>query len=360
MPAQARLGDPISCGDTIAQGSGNVFANGMPTTRINSDLTAGHCFPPVPIISGSPNVFANNIAVARVSDPIQVHCCGSSCHSGSVANGSPNVFVNSSGASTTVISPSTAASLAKQYDEVKQPSATHYISAIHNADDEGAPSDVGGDVPYSTHQAYVAGSAAAESIDIATPPTTDATAAVSAAPPVTNSAYNYTDIDAATLFPVTFQLSPNFTLGQLTTQCAVSNYVLREQVTAGQTYTTKDIVKNLRDLCYNILEPLLSTYGGMTINSGFRHTKNGKSQHERGQAADVAFAGMGTNAAAAFTRAQDIANSTLPYDQFIFEQNNTIWFHLSYDRTKIAQRRDVRTKPRGIDSPQAGLFKVVA
>lgn len=94
MPAIVRIGDPISCGDTLAQGSGNVFANGMPVSRMGVDLTAGHCFPPVPIISASPSVFVNNIAVVRVGDPIQTHCCGIPCHSGSAANGSPNVFAN--------------------------------------------------------------------------------------------------------------------------------------------------------------------------------------------------------------------------------------------------------------------------
>lgn len=94
MPAIVRIGDPISCGDTMAQGSGNVFANGIPISRVGVDLTAGHCYPPVPIISGSPNVFVNSIPVDRVGDPIPVHCCGTSCHSGVASNGSPNVFAN--------------------------------------------------------------------------------------------------------------------------------------------------------------------------------------------------------------------------------------------------------------------------
>lgn len=95
MPAVARIGDPISCGDTLAQGSGNVFANGIPISRINVDYTAGHCFQPVPVISGSPTVFINNIPADRVGDPIPVHTCGHSSHSGNVAVGSPNVFADS-------------------------------------------------------------------------------------------------------------------------------------------------------------------------------------------------------------------------------------------------------------------------
>lgn len=95
MPALCRIGDPISCGDTEAQGSGNVFANGMPVTRVGPDLTAGHCYNPTPIASGSGTVFVNNLPVARVGDPIVVHCCPPRCHGGAVANGSPDVFADS-------------------------------------------------------------------------------------------------------------------------------------------------------------------------------------------------------------------------------------------------------------------------
>lgn len=94
MPAITRIGDPISCGDAMAQGSGNVFANGIPVSRLGVDNTAGHCFPPVPVIAASPNVFVNGIPVDRVGDPIPTHCCGPVCHAGTVAVGSPNVFVN--------------------------------------------------------------------------------------------------------------------------------------------------------------------------------------------------------------------------------------------------------------------------
>lgn len=95
MPAVVRIGDPISCGDNMAQGSPDVFANGIPVSRLGVDLTAGHCYYPVPIISASPNVFINNIPVDRVGDPIPPHCCDDDCHSGVAANGSPNVFANS-------------------------------------------------------------------------------------------------------------------------------------------------------------------------------------------------------------------------------------------------------------------------
>jgi uncharacterized Zn-binding protein involved in type VI secretion len=95
MPNACRVGDPISCGDAMAQGSPTVFINNIAHTRIDVDQTAGHCYPPVVLSSGSPDVFTNNIPSARVTDPIIPHCCGNSCHGGNVAAGSPNVFINS-------------------------------------------------------------------------------------------------------------------------------------------------------------------------------------------------------------------------------------------------------------------------
>lgn len=94
MPPVARIGDPISCGDTIAGGSGNVFANGIPVTRVGPDSTAGHCFLPTKIASGSPTVFVNRKAVSRVGDPIVSHTCPPppTTHGGSIAVGSPDVF----------------------------------------------------------------------------------------------------------------------------------------------------------------------------------------------------------------------------------------------------------------------------
>lgn len=96
MTAAARIGDPITCGDVIAAGSGTVFVNGMPLTRVG-DSTAGHpCGPATTMANGSPSVFANGVAVCRVGDSIVSHgTCDSPPHTGSVANGSPDVYINS-------------------------------------------------------------------------------------------------------------------------------------------------------------------------------------------------------------------------------------------------------------------------
>tara|TARA_A100001011_G_scaffold43512_1_gene40899 strand:- start:7164 stop:7454 length:291 start_codon:yes stop_codon:yes gene_type:complete len=93
MPAVTRIGDAdvAHCsGMTRAQGSGNVFANGIAVSR-QGDNNTGHLLPGVPcpshsapIASGSSTVKVNNKGCGRVGDGI------SSCTS--VAAGSSNVF----------------------------------------------------------------------------------------------------------------------------------------------------------------------------------------------------------------------------------------------------------------------------
>lgn len=170
--------------------------------------------------------------------------------------------------------------------------------------------------------------------------------------------YNYDDIESASSFSQSFQLSPNFTLGQLSSDARVSHYQVKDQTTNGRLYTVKDIVKNLRDVCYNVLEPFKAMYPSAVVNSGFRHVSNGKSQHERGQAVDVAVPEVEHSADKAWIIAQAVASSSIPYDQFIFEQNNSIWFHLSFDKSRT-QRRMVLTKSRIEANPTVGLRKVI-
>jgi uncharacterized Zn-binding protein involved in type VI secretion len=75
---------------TRAQGSGNVFANGIAVSR-QSDNNTGHLLPGVPcpshsapIATGSGSVFVNTLGCGRVGDGI------TGCTS--VAAGSGNVF----------------------------------------------------------------------------------------------------------------------------------------------------------------------------------------------------------------------------------------------------------------------------
>ena len=62
-------------------------------TRLGSDSSAGHCFPPRPADSaGQGSVFVNGILGTVVGAHYPVHCCGKPCHDGSASAGSGTVF----------------------------------------------------------------------------------------------------------------------------------------------------------------------------------------------------------------------------------------------------------------------------
>lgn len=93
MPAVTRIGDPdvTHCSTPYrAQGSGDVFCNGIPVSR-QGDSNTSHLRPGSPcpshtaaIAIGSGTVFVNGRGCGRVGDSI------SGCTS--VAGGSPNVY----------------------------------------------------------------------------------------------------------------------------------------------------------------------------------------------------------------------------------------------------------------------------
>jgi uncharacterized Zn-binding protein involved in type VI secretion len=95
MPPVSRIGDGWSCGDTQAEGSGDVFVNGIPVARL-TDFTAGHCFAPVPVVEASGSVFANGLGVARIGDPHPGHTCPAipATHGGVLSEGSGDVFAD--------------------------------------------------------------------------------------------------------------------------------------------------------------------------------------------------------------------------------------------------------------------------
>lgn len=96
MAGIGRVGDSVSCGDVCAQGSPNVFVNGMPAVRQGEDYTAGHCYNPTifpTVQSAGSNVYCNNVPLVTGGDTIQQHCCGDSCHTGTLSDHSPDVMV---------------------------------------------------------------------------------------------------------------------------------------------------------------------------------------------------------------------------------------------------------------------------
>ena len=94
MPAQTRVGDNDTGHDAcpprpLAEGSPDVYINGIPAGRVGDAYVAHGCpaHPPHTgvITSGSGTVFINGRAAGRIGDPV--------ARGGSVAGGSPNVFV---------------------------------------------------------------------------------------------------------------------------------------------------------------------------------------------------------------------------------------------------------------------------
>ena len=64
----------------------------MPSATRIGDMTAGHCFFPVPLLDGAPTVFANGIAIGVIGGKYPPHTCGKSKHQGSLAKGSATAF----------------------------------------------------------------------------------------------------------------------------------------------------------------------------------------------------------------------------------------------------------------------------
>ena len=93
MPAATRIGDqdiPHCSGMCRAEGSKDVFVNGIPWSRVG-DSNTPHLLPgdpcpthSAPIARGSKTVFINGISAGRIGDPI------AGCTS--VAEGSKDVF----------------------------------------------------------------------------------------------------------------------------------------------------------------------------------------------------------------------------------------------------------------------------
>jgi uncharacterized Zn-binding protein involved in type VI secretion len=333
MPAIIRIGDPVSCGDTSGEGSGNVFANGIPVTRKGPDLTVGHCYNPVPFIVGSPTVFANKIPVVRVSDSISSHKCGKSRHSGKAANGSPDVMVNDGRTGPVSVSVTV--------EQYIQPGVNKLFAAQVMADDPDVSPQF---------QEYKRVKEAEAGIVSEAPTFIEQAPATTNVPAIIPSDCN--DIVAHQgKFPGDFKLSTNFTLSQLTTNTLVSNYPLKSNAGLSE----KEIVCNLRALCVNILEPMVTRYGlgNVVINSGFRY--DGKSQHGKGQAVDISFRDVPSEPLR-WARAIDIKDN-FNYDQYIYEAQRSVWFHVSYNAS--GNRKQTLTKPRNTNTYYAGIQRLI-
>jgi hypothetical protein len=114
--------------------------------------------------------------------------------------------------------------------------------------------------------------------------------------------------------------------------------VFRHPIVPQHGLSNGEIICNLKNLTQNVIEPLRAKFPGLIINSGFRRG-SGKSQHQRGEAVDIQWPRISPSE---YLERAKWATANLPFDQFIFEHGNSIWFHFSLKRNK-PQRRQVLT-----------------
>lgn len=120
-------------------------------------------------------------------------------------------------------------------------------------------------------------------------------------------------------------LSPHFTLEEFTrSQTAVRRGI--------DNTPPPEVIESLTLLCVYVLEPIRAALGPVSISSGYRSVtlnraiggaSGSRSQHTKGEAADISVEGMDTEAL--YTA---IKSSPVPFDQLIQEFGQ--WVHISY------------------------------
>lgn len=317
MPSVARLGDAISHGGRIISASADTQANGLGVARIG-DLAYCEKHGTVTIVGGAQTTSTNGPLTARVGDACS---CGAT-----ITGGSPNRIVGYEGGSSGPAIKFTfpdgtpaelnEADLGSWDDEVDEqnPGVVVYPQI------QGRPA-TSREIERSKELGY---DPAAPS-----PPAEDK---VTDAKPTPS-----TPVDCGEFpNPIDYGmfLSPSFKLETVSSKAVVSP----TRVKAQRGLTELQIICNLKAVCVNVLEPIARRYGRQVIGitSGFRLQKNGRSQHEVGQAIDLQFSDQWSGALSKqgwWERVQWIKDN-VPFDQMILEYiGNKPWIHLSYSET---------------------------
>jgi len=322
MPASSRLTDiwvGICCchsnptcipmSGPIITSSANHVSLGLGQARL-TDMTIGGCGHTGTIVTGAPTCVTNSLPKARIGEMV------TGCNIGNVVTGNTTHEVgNSSTCGPTVSS--------LVFSTVEKGTPVTYTEVdFGNVDDESEIDD-GLNIFPPVEGRPPSASEIQRSNDIDVSPTNtieiDSSAVQVTTPPVSC-------LSAPEPTPDSFQLSTNFTLGDVSSQAVLSRTPVRAQ--AGFTY--QEIVCNLQGLCENILEALVAQYGNIQIiTSGFR-AGSGSSQHHRGQASDIQYLNY-TNQQV-YEVAQFIKDN-LNYDQLILEYGgHRPWIHVSFNR----------------------------
>lgn len=127
------------------------------------------------------------------------------------------------------------------------------------------------------------------------------------------------------------KLSENFSLQEL----LKSQTALRKGI--DNKPTDPSVITNLQVLCEKVLQPVRTHFAKpVVINSGYRSPKlnkaiggSNKSQHTKGEAADIEIPGLSNKELAEYIE------DNLPFDQLILEFYNGVdpnsgWVHVSY------------------------------
>jgi uncharacterized Zn-binding protein involved in type VI secretion len=324
MANTARLTDTLSHGGYIMGASPDRQANGLGVARIGDNAMCNQ-HGMVTIVGGSQGVLTNGLATARIGDMLS---CGAV-----IVAGSPDVDTGDTGPGTAIQGPTvvypapdggapltyTEADLGPEYDDPESNSAglSIYPPVVGRA---ATPNEI------ARNNALVGTDPA---------PTPVSTVTEAAAPPASQP------VDASGItspVPDTLQLSPNFTVADLSTKALCAH-----QLQAQHGLTDVQIASNMKALCVNVLEPFAAKFGrtNMVINSGFRPTgssvvASGYSQHESGSAADIRFVDQnrGTITTDVWWDRVMWVKDNIPYDQMIVEYiHNKPWIHLSFAPT---------------------------
>lgn len=131
---------------------------------------------------------------------------------------------------------------------------------------------------------------------------------------------------------ISMNLSEHFTLDQLTKSQTASRKGIKEQFNPSE-----EVIIELKELCYNVLERILLLFPNLSISSGYRSGAlnsaiggSNTSQHTKGQAADLQI-NNGSN----ILIAKAVLSAGIVFDQMIIEfgtLEKPDWIHLSYNK----------------------------
>jgi len=175
-------------------------------------------------------------------------------------------------------------------------------------------------------------------LGLATPAELDAEPIISDSDSSAGSAKNdivmpSSDLKSVTSLPDSYQLSPHFTLGMLSSLAAVT----KDKVVAQRSLSYGEIVYNLQYIALNVLEPIYAVYPNMIVTSAFRSeaSSSGTSQHPLGMAVDIQFKGMQKKDY--FETAKKL-KECVQFDQFLLEYcnyTNNPWIHISMNPNSV-------------------------